>query len=222
MIANRAAAQSCTEQDLKEARDEMKLKGDMKELFKISIYRRNLLLLMTIWSFGAFSFFLVPYYLATIDLNVFLMSTMTALGEIIASGICWFITSCMPIKKSLSLFSFVTFISSVGIMVYNGFFVTIEPDGSLAPGESQAPEAACYLFLYVGVTCVFDLVYLIVNELFPTIFTATAYGACNVLGRFITITAPLVARAPHPWPMIILTCYSLICVFVPMFLIKFK
>eukprot|EP00352_Strombidinopsis_acuminata_P005173 CAMPEP_0176366054 /NCGR_PEP_ID=MMETSP0126-20121128/20910_1 /TAXON_ID=141414 ORGANISM="Strombidinopsis acuminatum, Strain SPMC142" /NCGR_SAMPLE_ID=MMETSP0126 /ASSEMBLY_ACC=CAM_ASM_000229 /LENGTH=125 /DNA_ID=CAMNT_0017723319 /DNA_START=1319 /DNA_END=1693 /DNA_ORIENTATION=- len=125
---------------------------------------------------------------------------MTASAEIIASGICWGITSCMPIKKALSLFSFITFVSAVGIVIYNGFFVTFEPDGSIAGGaKEQIPTAAFYLFLYIGVTTVFDLVYLIVNELFPTIFLGTAYGACNILGRFITITAPLVARAPHPW-----------------------
>lgn len=123
-VANRAATQSCTEQELKQARDEMKLQGKLSELFKISIYRRNLLLLMTIWSYGAFSFFLVPYYLATIKANVFLMSTMTAIAEIVASGICWFITSCMPIKKALSLFSFITFVSAAGITIYNGTVVT--------------------------------------------------------------------------------------------------
>jgi MFS family permease len=33
------------------------------ELLKNKVYRNNLLVMMVIWSFGSFSFFLVPYYL---------------------------------------------------------------------------------------------------------------------------------------------------------------
>jgi hypothetical protein len=47
-----------------------------------------------------------------------------------------------------------------------------------------------YMLLYTGVTISFDLVYLVVNELFPTIFIGTAYGACNVVGRFVAILGP--------------------------------
>jgi len=58
-------------------------------------------------------------------------------------------------------------------------------------------------------------VYLIVTELFPTIFRATAFGACNVLGRFVTILSPLVAQMPGMWPMLILALYSLLAAVLP-------
>lgn len=108
---------------MKEARDVMKLQGTIKELFSVSIYRRNLILLMTIWSYGAFSFFLIPYYLATVKSNVFLMSTATAVAEIVASGICWFITECLQIKSALSIFSFISCVSAVAITLFNTFYV---------------------------------------------------------------------------------------------------
>lgn len=51
--------------EVKEARNELKLTGSLKELFRISIYRRNLMFMVVIWSFCTFSFFVVPYYLDT-------------------------------------------------------------------------------------------------------------------------------------------------------------
>jgi len=70
-----------------------------------------------------------------------------------------------------------------GIMLFMSFY----------KGESQIPNAALYFLLFTGCGTAFDLVYLIVNESFPTIFRGTAYGACNVLGRLVTILAPMVA-----------------------------
>jgi len=80
--------------------------------------------------------------------------------------------------------------------------------------------AAAYLVLYVGIVTAFDLVYLLVNDLFPTIFLATSYGACNVVGRLISIFSPLMAYAPEPIPMLTLIIFSGICIFIPMCLIK--
>lgn len=64
-----------------------------------------------------------------------------------------------------------------------------------------------YLILYVGIVTVFDLVYLIVNDVFPTIFLATSYGACNIVGRFVSITSPVMAYAPEPIPMLTLAVF---------------
>jgi len=67
---------------------------------------------------------------------------------------------------------------------------------------------------------VFNMVYVIVNELFPTLYVATAYGACNIIGRAVGVSSPLTARAPKPLPMVILAVYSLICGVLALSLIK--
>ena len=74
--------------------------------------------------------------------------------------------------------------------------------------------------MYVGIVTAFDLVYLLVNDLFPTIFLATSYGACNVIGRFVSILSPLMAYAPDPIPMLTLIAFSGLCIFIPMCLVK--
>lgn len=72
----------------------------------------------------------------------------------------------------------------------------------------------------MGVVTAFDLVYLVVNDLFPTIFLATSYGACNVVGRFVSILSPLMAYAASPIPMLTLIAFSGLCIFLPMCLVK--
>jgi hypothetical protein len=76
--------------------------------------------------------------------------------------------------------------------------------------------------LFVGVHTTYNLTYLIVNEVFPTIYLATAYGVCNVIARAITILSPLVARAPEPIPLILLGIVSFICISLPFYLVNSK
>ena len=78
------------------------------------------------------------------------------------------------------------------------------------------------MLLYVGVVTAFDLVYLIVNDLFPTIFLGTSYGACNVAGRFISILSPMAARLPGVIPLIVLGVFATVCTLLPLGLIKAK
>jgi hypothetical protein len=50
-----------------ELTDELKLKGSLKELFGTAVFRKNLIIMVIIWSFCAFAFFLVPFYLSALD-----------------------------------------------------------------------------------------------------------------------------------------------------------
>jgi hypothetical protein len=169
---------------------------------------------MTItWSFSAFAFFLVPFYLTTLESNnMFLLSTSLAIAEIISSIICLTLIHGRDLRKVLSFFCALTCFGTVGVMIFNG----------IEKGSSEASLAMCYLVLYVGIVTAFDLVYLLVNELFPTLYLATAYGVCNIVGRLITVLAPLVSRAPKPFPMLILAAYSGICIILPICLIQEK
>lgn len=61
----------------------------------------------------------------------------------------------------------------------------------------------------LGVVCAFDIAYLINPTLFPTYVLATAYGACNVLGRFVSIFSPVVAKIENPYPLFVLIGFAL-------------
>ena len=116
---------------------------------------------------------------------MFMLSLALAIAEIISSFICLKLIHGRDLRRVLSLFYLLTFIGTMLVMFFDLLYT----------GESQVPLAIGFLLLYVGVVTTFDLVYLIVNELFPTIYLATSYGACNIIGRAITIFSPLVARA---------------------------
>lgn len=96
----------------------MKLKGDLKELFGIKVYRNNLIIMMITWSFASFAFFLVPLYIGNADLNLYLISICLAVAEIISSVICLFITHGRDNKKSLILFCMLSCIGSVGALIF--------------------------------------------------------------------------------------------------------
>jgi hypothetical protein len=168
--------------------------------------------MIIIWSFCTFSFYLVPYYLDTLPGNLFLLSSSTAIAEIVASVVSLLITNRFETKKSIALFAFISCFSTIGIILLS----------SLYKGSSQIPDALGYLIQYTGFVTTFNMVYVIVNELFPTLYVATAYGACNIIGRAVAVSSPLVARVNPPWPMLILAVYSLVCAVLAIFLVSIR
>lgn len=58
-----------------------------------------------------------------------------------------------------------------------------------------------------GLACSFCSLYIANADIFPTLFSATAFGACNFIARFATMFAPALAEVSPPYPM--LTCMSL-------------
>lgn len=104
--------------DIQEAANVNELKGTIRELFSIKIYRNNLMIMMVTWSFASFAFFLVPLYIGNADLNLFLISICLAIAECIASFICLFITHGKDNKKSLIVFCFLTCLGSIGALIF--------------------------------------------------------------------------------------------------------
>ena len=74
----------------------------------------------------------------------------------------------------------------------------------------------------LGVVIAFDVAYLINAQLFPTVLLATAYGVCNILGRFISIFSPIVAKLPHPIPLVVLAIFAGVSAVLSLGLIKRK
>ena len=69
-------------------------------------------------------------------------------------------------------------------------------------------DSGLIMLTNLGVVCSFDIAYLINPELFPTFVLATAYGACNIVGRAISIGSPIVAKIKNPYPLLILIAFS--------------
>ena len=139
-----------TLEDLGKA-DEEKITGTLGEIFRLKIFRNNLFFMIACWSFCSWAFFVVPFYLAEIKGNMYLMSMMTALAEVIATFICMFAIHGRDLRKTLALFCGISCIGSIGAIIFT----------SIYSGDSQLPIAFAYMLLYIGVVTAFDLVYLL-------------------------------------------------------------
>ena len=208
-MQDRVSIIKASHHDFDEANED-RLKGSVGELFRIKIYRNNLILMIACWSFSSWAFFVVPFYLGKIKGNMYLMSLMTAIAEIIATFICMYAIKGRDLRRALALFCGISCVGSVGVITFTSIFT------------GELPTAFAYMLLYIGVVAAFDLVYLIVNELFPTVFLGTSYGACNVVGRFISIMSPLAAELPGALPLILLAVFAALCSVLPFGLIKTK
>ena len=59
-----------------------------------------------------------------------------------------------------------------------------------------------------GISAAFNLVYLGNGVLFPTLFTATSMGLCNIFARTASIASPFIAEIPGVTPMYIALAIS--------------
>lgn len=69
-----------------------------------------------------------------------------------------------------------------------------------------------------GISFAFNITYMQTPLLFPTRLRGTAYGLCNVVARFVTIIAPLLAEEPEPIPMLFYSGSAILGAFASLFL----
>ncbi|CDW72064.1 organic cation [Stylonychia lemnae] len=177
----------------------------VQRLINEKIFRNNLLIMIFSWSTASFGFYLIPYFLSSINTllhenryNVFELAIASSISEILANVFCYVITSIFPNKKSLILSYILAFFGSMGFWVAKDTVL------------SSSNILYYVLFSKFGITVAFDVTYVIMGELFPTLLKATAFGICNVIARFITILAPRIALLPQPYPMLIFSFSCLI------------
>merc|ERR1712032_602140 len=131
--------------EIAQAANEENLTGTLRELFTLKIYRNNLFIMMICWSFSSWAFFVVPFYLAKIKGNMYLMSLMTAIAELVATFICMFAIQGRDLRRALAFFCGLSSVGSIGVIIFT----------SVYKGDSQMPEAFAYMFLYIGVGLAF-------------------------------------------------------------------
>jgi Na+/melibiose symporter-like transporter len=98
--------------------DEKALKGSLCELLRNSVYRNNLLIMMIMWSYGSFSFFLIPYFLATFDSNMYLMAISIYCGALLSSFIILSLVGKVDILNALKVSCFLTVLGTLAIILF--------------------------------------------------------------------------------------------------------
>jgi MFS family permease len=137
--------------------------------------------------------------------SVFQLTITSSVAEIIACFSTSLITYLFNTKRGLIISYVIAILGALGFV-----FSANALDSNLLP--------YFVLFTKLGVTMSFNISYVIMNELFPTLLKATSFGMCNIVARLITITSPLVAILPSPYPMLIFVIYACVTSFLCIFL----
>jgi len=116
----------------------------------------------------------------------------------------------MHLKKALFGFCSLVTLSSLAMVIFKFIF----GEHTESSAVITYTDASLIMLCNLGVVCTFDIAYMINAELFPTIVLATAYGACNIVGRCISITSPIVAKIPNPYPLFVLIIFSALCAYL--------
>jgi len=70
-----------------------------------------------------------------------------------------------------------------------------------------------------GVSSTYMLVYAVTIDLFPTLFSATAFGTCNFVANLTTIVSPYIAQVRDPYPMLAFCTLATLGIFMSFLLI---
>ena len=75
------------------------------------------------------------------------------------------------------------------------------------------------MFCKFGITANFNVIYIVTASMFDSKVSASVFGVCNFFARLTTISAPLVAELPEPWPInsLVVLCAisSVVAFFLP-------
>ena len=71
----------------------------------------------TIWSFGSFAYFLIPFYLSSMKANIYYLSLSTEAAEFLASIICLFIVHVMDLRRALFMCCFIVLAGCIAMMI---------------------------------------------------------------------------------------------------------
>ena len=164
---------------------------------------------MLVWSFCSFAFFLIPFFITNMKIGDMYESLLSSeVAEFVACVFVVFVTRFCTLINAFSCFCALISIGSV-LMLF------VKKD------ENAGLFTSILIFIVnFGIVCAYDIAYLINPTLFPTIMLATVYGCCNALGRFVTISAPVIGKWPEPLPLLILISFSTLCLFGSRFLIS--
>ena len=71
-----------------------------------------------------------------------------------------------------------------------------------------------------GISANYNIIYVAHGDIFPVLFSATAFGFCSFFARLFTSLSPLLAEIEEPAPMIAFTGASFFAAFAAVFLVK--
>eukprot|EP00347_Sterkiella_histriomuscorum_P023726 403333595 len=175
-------------------------------LIQNRLYLLNLVLMSITWASSTFTYYMVGFYIKYIPGDIFNMVIVSCMAELIACLVSGMISSHVGTQKCL----FTSFLLG-GLFGISIIFID---------RENTIMISICLLLTKFGVSSAFNLCFLVTAEYFPTLYSSTVFGACNVFARIMSIFSPLIAEVAAPVPMIVYTCFCFMSMLGTTLLVK--
>eukprot|EP00347_Sterkiella_histriomuscorum_P017063 403350803 len=186
-------------------KEEKELTGSLRDLFKIRRHAINLTILVTIWIASSFNYYLINFQLKYIEGDFFINSIVASLVEVPAFLLSGYLYQKLGVKFVLPFSFSVSIVGSILLIIF----------------YDQVHLIPVFILLArFGVGSTFNICYLANSQMFPTIFSGTAFGICNIFAKLATIISPMLAEVERPVPMTVFTILSGLAGFLALFLIK--
>lgn len=133
----------------------------LKDLLKVKKLKRNLIGSTILWSMSAFNFYLLTFFLKYFPGNIFENSFFFALSDLVAFGSVGILLKRTNIVTALYIAFAIDFVGGISYILLHDNIAIV-------------PLLIC--ICRGGVTMTYNIGYVSVKELFPTLFIATVYG----------------------------------------------
>jgi len=151
--------------------------------------------MIMLWSVSSLNYYLISYLLKYVPGNIYVNNTVSITSDIAANMLAGVLYKIFGPK--------VAFCLSYSVSAVGGLLI------ALTSADNTYLIAFFVLLAKFGISFAFSMVYMLTPKLFPTQLTATAFGLCNLIARFVTIMAPMLAELKGVIPMM---CYSMVSI----------
>jgi len=142
-----------------------------------------------LWAISQTLYYFMSYYLIYLPGNTYENTYASGAAEVAGTLIGGFLINVVNARWAF-------FISNL-IALAGGLCI-------LLIGTSQVAWMPAFVIIAkLGVSSTYILVYAVTIDLFPTLFAATAFGACAVMASTCAIISPYIAQVQDPYPMLI-------------------
>ena len=168
--------------------------------------RMNLLVMLWIWMTSTTCFELLNLYTRFLSGDVYINFAMAGAAEVLGQAFAAILFMRIDPRKTFFISFLLAFIGGVGLMAADAFY----------------PAKWLYIvgvFLAMfGVAMALCGSYVATPFLFPTLICGTAFGICNIFGRFMVIVSPTLSELHDPIPMSVFSFFCLIAMLLSLLL----
>ena len=158
--------------------------------------RLNMAIMALIWLATDFNYFLIKFMINTFE-QVYITGLLSSFSGLVAYVHGGILYRQLGLKLSVT----VTFsLSVIACLV----LITFGLDN-----QETWYFPVMVLFLEYGIAAAFTIVYVSHNDIFPVLFTTTAMGICNFVGRIFAAFAPILAKMHQPLPLMVFGSLSM-------------